>query len=108
MKVDFYLGLYQDRGAFIHAARHFHHVLPLAIRISGHVGCILEIQLPMAHGRRARKLLLQVGQPVADAFGLLQDVGTQQRSRGWELIQEPSAYLPDEDLTRPEMGSDEK
>ncbi len=35
--------------------------------------------------------------------------GAQQRSRGWELIQEPSAYLPDEDLTRAKrevMGSE--
>src|SRR5205823_10882029 len=37
------------------------------------------------------------------------DVGTQQLSRGWELLQEPSAYLPDEDLPRAKrevMGSE--
>ncbi len=73
MKVGSHLGAEGDRGAFIHGVEDFHHVLSLAIRISRHGGGILTIQLPMAHRRRPLQRLLQVGQLVGDASGLLQD-----------------------------------
>src|SRR5947207_197289 len=73
MKVGSHLGIDQHGSAFIHRVEHFYHMLSLALRISGHAGSILKIQLPAAHGRRPLHWFVQLGQPRGDTSGSLED-----------------------------------